>query len=184
MKTGGLDIYYEAQKFTNPLINAIVIASAALPSILFGYAAFGQIVSGVPMGNKPISNGALIISFGASILFGVAIIYLYSACKLEIRLTNEAIFVRLYPFMIKYRTIPFNTISHYEIRTYKPISEYGGWGIRHTFGKKGMAYNIAGKIGLQLELTNGKKVLIGTSDPDRLLLTLTSLYNPNNIKSE
>ncbi len=39
-------------------------------------------------------------------------------------------------------------------------------GIR--YGPKGTAYNVSGKIGLQLELKNGKKILIGTRKPEEI----------------
>ncbi|MGK0329715.1 MAG: hypothetical protein ACJAXF_003214, partial [Polaribacter sp.] len=50
-------------------------------------------------------------------------------------------------------------------RTYLPISEFGGWGLRGGFffnkGKE-KAVNISGNIGIQLILKSGKKLLIGT----------------------
>jgi len=66
--------------------------------------------------------------------------------------------------------IPFNKIKDYKIRVYRPIIDYGGWGI--SFSKFGKAYTISGKIGLHIELSNGKKILIGTQNPDALLQTL------------
>lgn len=38
--------------------------------------------------------------------------------------------------------------------------DYGGWGIR--YGRKGKAFNVFGSRGLQLEFTNGKRLLIGS----------------------
>ena len=66
--------------------------------------------------------------------------------------------------------IPFDTIKSYEIRKYRPIREYGGWGIR--FNRHGKAYTVKGTLGLQMELTNGEKILIGTENPDKLLMVL------------
>ena len=48
------------------------------------------------------------------------------------------------------------------MRTYKPIVEYGGWGLRSGVFGSGQAFNVYGNIGLQLELKNRKKLLIGT----------------------
>jgi len=49
-------------------------------------------------------------------------------------------------------------------REYKPIREYGGWGIRYVIG--GIAYNVYGNKGVQLILKNKKKVLVGTQKPE------------------
>ena len=40
------------------------------------------------------------------------------------------------------------------------IAEYGGWGVRMRRG--GMAYNVSGDRGVQLELMDGKRILIGS----------------------
>ena len=66
-------------------------------------------------------------------------------------------------------------IDRFEIREYKPIKEYGGWGMKQ--GKKGVgkAYSVSGNIGLQLYLTNGKKVLIGTQRRDAMLRAIRKM---------
>lgn len=49
------------------------------------------------------------------------------------------------------------------MRLYRPIKEFGGWGMRTAFnGKNGKAYNVSGNVGIQLELKNGSKTLLGT----------------------
>jgi hypothetical protein len=53
-----------------------------------------------------------------------------------------------------------------EVITYRPIIDYGGWGVR--FGRKGMAYNVSGNIGLLISRKNGKTILIGTQKPDEM----------------
>jgi hypothetical protein len=61
-------------------------------------------------------------------------------------------------------------------RTYRPIAEYGGWGIR--WGKSGAAYNLGGTQGLQLELKNGKRFLIGSQDPSHLIEAIRAVAPP------
>ena len=55
----------------------------------------------------------------------------------------------------------------WEARTYRPILEYGGWGIRYTMGR-GWAYNVSGNQGVQLELASGKRILIGSQRAEEL----------------
>ena len=47
------------------------------------------------------------------------------------------------------------------VRKYSPLREYGGWGVRGSFGKN-KAYNVKGNQGIQIELKKGGKVLVGT----------------------
>ena len=79
----------------------------------------------------------------------------------------------------KTRTISIGQIQRAEARTYRPIREYGGWGIR--WGGNGWAYNVRGNQGVQLKLKSGKSLLIGSRRPDELEKAITSSpqYNPN-----
>jgi len=52
------------------------------------------------------------------------------------------------------------------VRKYSPIGEYGGWGYRVAGKRSGVAYNISGNMGIQIELKNGKKILLGTRKPE------------------
>src|SRR5438874_2325864 len=67
--------------------------------------------------------------------------------ELHVRITADSIHIRFFPFLRK--QIPLTTIVSFESRTYRPIREYGGWGIRYSFGN-GWAYNVSGNRGVQL----------------------------------
>ena len=96
-------------------------------------------------------------------------IILFIRLKLTTVVDREGIRCRFAIFQRSYRTFRKKDIIHYEIRKYKPIAEYGGWGIRVGRGKRGSAYNVSGNMGLQLQLADGKKFLIGTQQPESLL---------------
>ncbi len=102
------------------------------------------------------------ISIGIAIEIGVMI--LMYCMKLSVRLDAEGLLIRFFPLLK--RTIPLDQITRWHARTYRPILEYGGWGIR--CGWKGMAYNVSGNQGVQLELANGKRVLIGSQRAEEL----------------
>ncbi|MGE3345671.1 MAG: hypothetical protein AB7L71_19790, partial [Vicinamibacterales bacterium] len=61
------------------------------------------------------------------------------------------------------RTIPLS-----EIRSARPSRSpwWAGWGIR--FVPRGLLYNVAGRQVVELELSNGRRALIGTEDPEGL----------------
>lgn len=92
--------------------------------------------------------------------------------RLETEIRPDGIRVRFFPFHTSFRHYPWEDISQYGIRTYRPLSEYGGWGLRTGFFGRGTAYNVSGNKGLQLEMTNGKKLLIGTAKPEEMAAAL------------
>ena len=93
-------------------------------------------------------------------------IWLFSASRLITRIDKFGIAFRFIPFQLKFKAISWNEIERFEVRKYKPLSEFGGWGIK--YGKKGKVYNVDGDKGLQLYLKTGKQILIGTQKADEL----------------
>ena len=94
------------------------------------------------------------------ILFGCLIPIFFYLMELRIKVDNIGIHYQFYPFHIKYNTFFYNEITKIEAVMYKPILEYGGWGIKQGF--KGKAYNVHGKYGVKIYLKSGKNVLFGS----------------------
>lgn len=110
----------------------------------------------------------------------ITAIGLILSIKLKTRIDEYGIKFRFFPFHFSNKSINWNEIKKVYVRKYNPILEYGGWGLKggRLWNKsKGVAYNVKGDIGIQLELKNGKKILIGTqkgSDVERILQTYTN----------
>ena len=83
--------------------------------------------------------------------------------RLETIVRPGKITYRLYPLQLKFRHVFVEDVERVWIREYRPLSEYGGWGIR--CGNSGTAVNLKGKTGVQFVFRNGKKFLLGTSQP-------------------
>jgi len=107
----------------------------------------------------------------ASILvFGIlgAVTLLLIVTRLTVRVDGAHIHVRFFPLLFK-RDIPLTDVARWEARTYQPIVEYGGWGIRTWWGRRNdSAYNMKGNRGVQLVFTNGRRLLIGSQRADEL----------------
>ena len=86
--------------------------------------------------------------------------------KLETMIDTNRIEVRFFPFHLKVKTFLAQNIGLAYVRKYKPLSEYGGWGLRNGLAAKGKAYNISGNQGIQLVFKDGSWLLIGTQKPD------------------
>jgi hypothetical protein len=70
--------------------------------------------------------------------------------------------------------IAWSEIERYEPRTYRPLREFGGWGIRWTPGT--LAYTVSGDRGVQLRLTTGRSVLVGSRHVEDFLGAIDEVY--------
>ena len=129
--------------------------------LLFAYGLFKQLVLGEPWGNRPPPNWALALITLLLLLF---IIWIYQM-RLVTEVRDDGLYVQ-FVWLTRRRKIPFSEIKSYAARTYSPLLEYGGWGVRYGFG--GKAYNVSGNRGVQLEFTDGKRLLIGSQRPEEL----------------
>lgn len=94
--------------------------------------------------------------------------------KLETQVRRDGLYVRFFPVHIRFKEFGRYDIEKYYARDYKPIMEYGGWGIR--YGAGGKAYNMSGNKSVQLILKNGKKLLIGSQKPEELVKAMDSAF--------
>jgi hypothetical protein len=101
----------------------------------------------------------------AGVSIGVLALMYFSV--LQTRINPYGIQFSYPPFMWKEKFIKWEDVDLAYVRKYRPVGEYGGWGLRHSIGR-GRAYNVKGNMGLQLVLKSGKKVLIGTQKPEEL----------------
>ncbi len=155
--------FKESQKFTQWWLWALIIASLVIPLALT--------FSGLQTSKQPLTMGNILI--GCSI--PAFIIILFASMRLTTLIDSTGIYYRFMPFHLKPRHIEWQEVEKAYIRTYSPIKEYGGWGIRKGLGKTGMAFNVSGSTGLQLELKDGQKILIGTQHPDDVTTLLRQL---------
>ena len=104
------------------------------------------------------------------VIAGAGLIWLFFVMRLVTEVHPDGIYLGFFPFSSQ--KIMYTTIVDHRVREYRPIREYGGWGIR--FNRSGRAYTVSGNLGVQLELSNGKGLLIGTKDPNELLRAISS----------
>jgi len=159
-------LYRETQHFRQVWMWALVL----FISLLSLYGAFQQLILGKPFGNNPAPDIVMVV---LAVLFGIGLpIFMYTT-NLTVEIRSDGMYFRFFPFHLSFRRITAQEIRRFESCTYSPIRDYGGWGIR--FGKKGKAYNVSGNLGVQLELSNGKYLLIGSQRPAELAETLASI---------
>ena len=166
------EIYFsEEQRFRQKWLWILLLVSTFSITIFFAYGFIRQIILGQPWGDRPMSDISLIIVGLLSITLMGGMTYLFYSLKLVTEVRNDCVHIRFFP--LSEQRIPFHNIKKCEVRRYNPIREYGGWGIR--YGRKGKAYNVSGNRGVQLELFQGKNLLIGSARSDELAQAINNL---------
>lgn len=156
--------YTEVQRWAQPILWIFILMLDALAWGIF----LLQIVLKKPVGNNPAPDALVIVLV---VLFGGLLPLLLLVTHLKVEVRDGAVRVRHFPFTS--RTIPLSDINDCHARTYHPLREYGGWGVRRGFGN-GRAYTIAGRRGVQLTLADGRRILIGSSAPEELAAAINA----------
>ena len=156
--------FSEIQRFSQRWLWIVLIVSMLIPAAVFAYGMIEQLVYGKPWGDRPVSDLTLILIGTAVLVFSFVMIYLFYSLRLITEVHSDGIYIRFFPFPGK--KIAFIDIKTCEARTYRPLAEYGGWGIK--YGRSGWAYTILGDRGVQLVLHNDKRILIGSQLAEQL----------------
>lgn len=132
----------------------------------------------------PLTKSNTLTSFEIEVFFGPVVMLLVAVLlyvsKLQTIVNGEGVKVRFFPFFAKWKVFKWDEITTTEVRKYKPIMEYGGWGLRGMFNNR--AYTISGNMGLQLNFEN-RKVLIGSTQVEKLNQYLKYVKEKYQIKS-
>ncbi len=113
---------------------------------------------------------AVLVGIGVPIV----IMAMFLLLKLQTEVRPDGLYVRYFPFHIHFKRFGPEGLNEYYARQYKPILEYGGWGIRYSL-RNGKVYNVSGNKGVQLVLSSGKKLLIGSQKAEELETAIRSI---------
>lgn len=157
--------YYEVQRFTQWwvwILLLVVFFTTIIPIITL------------------ITENGFDTSYSWAIIFPAAttglVVLLFYLLKLETTIDAKGIHYRFFPFPKK--MIPWQEIESCYVRTYSPLTEFGGWGIR--FGLGGRAYNVKGNKGIQVVTKSGKKILFGTQNETEVQNVIDA-YKPRSV---
>ena len=165
-------IYREEQRFALWL-RLLIAVSMALAVLLSIFSLIKTLSEQSPPEIMPI-----ILLILAGICVPIAIAVLFVLLKLETEVRSDGLYIRYFPLHINFRRFTTQDLSQYYARKYKPILEYGGWGIRCSL-RKGKAYNVSGNKGVQLVFKNGKQLLIGSQRAQELEQAIHSIMEKN-----
>jgi hypothetical protein len=144
--------FHEEQRF-----KWFLTAAFCVPALIVGYGLFRQVVL-----NQPFLSGSLLWpAFAVAVVVAVWIF----RSKLVTETHDDGLFID-FVWLWPVRTIPWDQIRSVETRTYRPIKDFGGWGVR--WAARGIVYHARGNRGVRLVLASGERVLIGSQRPDDL----------------
>ena len=159
-------IFSENQRFRQVWLWVIL----AIPVVVFWYAFVHQIILGNQFGNRPMPDSMTILFV---LIFGLVLPISFYVTELRTRVTNEGVYVKFIPIHQSWIHFSPIDINKYEKVHYRPILDYGGWGIR--FGIHGKAYSVSGTMGIKLTLSGGERLLVGTQKADEFERALQKL---------
>jgi hypothetical protein len=133
------------------------------------YSFVQQIVLGHLVGTNPGPDWAIAIIW---LLAGVGLPLFLLSMRLIVEVYPDRVSIRYVPLL--WRQIPFSEIACVQARTYRPILEYGGWGIK-GWSRGHIAYNVRGNRGVELKLRDGRRVMIGSQRADELEAALGAI---------
>lgn len=151
-------LYHETQKRLFTWVYVLVLGIAAL----IWWMTISQIVLDEPVGNNPPSDPIMVAFW---VIFGLGFPAMMFMIRLTIRVDSDAVRIRMFPFVR--RDVPLANIESVQARQYNPLWEFGGWGIRNNL-RRTWAYSMRGNTGVELRLTDGRGIMLGTPNPDAL----------------
>lgn len=141
-------------------------------AVFIWYTTYQQIVLGNPIGNNPAPDSVMIILW---LVIGIGFPFALYAMKLIIKIDSESFNYRLFPLHIRMHSYRLADIESMETVTYRPILDFGGWGIR--WGRKGKGYIISGKKGIKVHFRTGRPVYFSSDEPEEVVKAYRELKN-------
>ena len=119
-----------------------------------------------------LSLPSLALLGGVMLLIAILVYRAHLTTKID----DHGIQFRLFPFQWVYQQVSWQDVEEVYIREYDAMAEYGGRGVK--YGQSGKSYTISGQFGIQLVLSDDRRILIGTHRPIELeQLILRLLYD-------
>src|SRR5690606_36740581 len=91
----------------------------------------------------------------------------------SVRVDRDGVFLHLGSAPVLRRRVGFDEIEAVEVVRYRPLREFGGWGVRGWGRKK--AWTVRGDRAVRLELTGDRMLYIGSETPQRLAARIRTI---------
>ena len=143
--------FHEEQRIRQLGLRLAVLAAALPPWMLL----FGIVFEPVRTNVRALS--AILFTWFS---VGVVLPAFVTALKLTTEVRRDGVYFCFSPIHVRFRRIGLDEIVRFEALRYRPILQYGGWGIRIRHRRR--AYSVSGDRGVRITLTDGRTVLFGS----------------------
>lgn len=165
-------IFREIQKFRQIWLYVLLISY----SVTLFVGIIRKIFWHIPFGGNFMPLWILILLW---LIFGLACPILLFKANLITEVREDGLYIKLFPFHLSFHKISLEDLKSVKARTYNPIKEFGGWGIR--YGAYCNAYNVSGNKGVELEFSAQKNLLIGSQKAPELAKALQGFIKQQSI---
>ena len=162
--------YFEETQYSDSAWVWLIIL--ALQTVVFSFLIFNFDTNEI---NK-FSIRQYYIMWGIFSLMFLAIYILFKTMYLYLGIDNRGINYQYKPFMKSVISIQTADIQSYSVREYSALKEFGGRGFKpNTKKENAPAYTMKGKYGIELKLSSGKTIFIGTQRKEALEYAMQKL---------
>jgi hypothetical protein len=161
-------LFHEEQRFTQWWVWVIILAGVA-PA---WYIWWKHLLMRRTSGADAVADWVVWLAW---LGVGVVLPVLFASMRLITQVRHDGVYIRFVPIHWRWVKIEPEHIKGIRARTYNPLLEYGGWGIR--YGVRGKAYTISGNQGVELEFANGRTLLIGSQRAEELASVIKSVLS-------
>ena len=170
-------LYFEKQQYNlNKLWLIYLLVGFPLLGIIV-FSSYEQMYLTGSLSRLDESNQAFFLINGGILIILLVIPLFISALVLTIQVYPDTLEIKLGPWL--QRTVKLDELLHAEVVTIDPedlVKEYGqrkpGWQLKST-----NTYNVTGNQAVQLKLTDGRKLFIGSQRPAELKQVLSRQLN-------
>ena len=155
---------YREQTWAPPLLWVIVWGSCAVAWFSITAAFAPELFGGRVPESQPPTTTVYRGTTVALIAFPTVFTWLFA--RLDVEVWSENVVLLFWPARLIRRHVRLEDVIEVEPVTYRPIRDFGGWGVR-VRGRKS-CWNMRGNRAVRLVLQDGREVYVGSRHPQRL----------------
>lgn len=106
-----------------------------------------------------------------SFAIGISLPILLLVIKLKIQIRNDGTYLKIVPFQLSYRKIPWDGLANYE--PYQADSTNNRLSIKDTLA--GKSYALGGRRGIKFEFENGTTIFIESRRPEKIIEAINTI---------
>ena len=127
--------------------------------------------------NVPMSSANVIMTVLTAF---TGIVLILAIVKVQIRVRESGLYVRLFPFQFKFKRFPAEELDSVETQAFALEREFVGWGLKFNFKTGDRAITLSGDRGLRLFLKNEQQWFIGCREIEQMEYAVRKMmHRPN-----